>query len=234
MPVPASINDLSTTVASNSPAGTETPTDGDNYLRTFASFIALLRDMLNGTTTSTLKAPTVTGTPTFSGTAATWSGNPTHSGNHTFSGTVGVTGLATHSAGLTAGNVAQASATTLDWYEEGTLTLALTSTGGTPSGTATGTYVRIGNRVFLDVVLSCTDWSTCTGQVIITGLPFTAAAAGMLGGFYGGGSTSATAFFGLVSASGTSIGLKRATGANYVASDAITIWAANLSGYYRV
>lgn len=48
MPVPASIDDLSTTVASNSPAGSETPTDGDNYLRTLSAFIAILRNKLNG------------------------------------------------------------------------------------------------------------------------------------------------------------------------------------------
>lgn len=45
MPVPASINDLSTTAASNSPAGGENPfPDLDNHLRALASFIAQLRD----------------------------------------------------------------------------------------------------------------------------------------------------------------------------------------------
>jgi parallel beta-helix repeat protein len=44
MPVPASINDLSPTESSNSPAGTETPRSADNYLRAHASFIAQLRD----------------------------------------------------------------------------------------------------------------------------------------------------------------------------------------------
>ena len=45
MPVPASINDLSTTAASNSPGGGENPfPDLDNYLRAHASFIAFLRD----------------------------------------------------------------------------------------------------------------------------------------------------------------------------------------------
>lgn len=50
MPIPASINDLSTTASSNGPAGSETPTDGDGYLRAHAGFIAELRDNLNGTT----------------------------------------------------------------------------------------------------------------------------------------------------------------------------------------
>lgn len=44
MPIPASINDLSTTAGSNSPAGSESPSLIDDYLRTYASYIALLRD----------------------------------------------------------------------------------------------------------------------------------------------------------------------------------------------
>ena len=44
MPVPASINDLSTTPASNSPAGTETAILTDDYLRFQAACIATLRD----------------------------------------------------------------------------------------------------------------------------------------------------------------------------------------------
>jgi len=44
MPVPASINDLSTTAGNNSPAGGEAPSTVDDYLRTHAAFIAALRD----------------------------------------------------------------------------------------------------------------------------------------------------------------------------------------------
>lgn len=44
MPIPASINDLSTTAGSNSPAGSESPGLIDDYLRTYASYIAILRD----------------------------------------------------------------------------------------------------------------------------------------------------------------------------------------------
>lgn len=44
MPVPASINDLSTTPGSNSPPGSESPATIDDYLRTHAAFIAQLRD----------------------------------------------------------------------------------------------------------------------------------------------------------------------------------------------
>lgn len=44
MPLPASIADLSQTAGLNSPAGSESPTVTDDYFRTYASFIALLRD----------------------------------------------------------------------------------------------------------------------------------------------------------------------------------------------
>ena len=44
MPIPSSINDLSITAGSNSPAGSESPSLIDDYLRTYASYIALLRD----------------------------------------------------------------------------------------------------------------------------------------------------------------------------------------------
>lgn len=44
MPVPASISDLSQTANSNSPAGSESPNTADDYFRTYAAFIATLRD----------------------------------------------------------------------------------------------------------------------------------------------------------------------------------------------
>ena len=39
MPIPTSITDLSTTAASNSPAGSDSPTDGDNFIRALSAFI---------------------------------------------------------------------------------------------------------------------------------------------------------------------------------------------------
>jgi len=64
MPVPATIADLSTTASSNSPAGSDTPQDGDNYIRALSSFIAQLRDKLDGTTGATLSSPVMSGTAT--------------------------------------------------------------------------------------------------------------------------------------------------------------------------
>ena len=65
MPVPTTIDDLSTTAASNSPAGSDTPADGDNFIRALSAFVASLRDKLNGTSsTGTLTTPVFAGSPT--------------------------------------------------------------------------------------------------------------------------------------------------------------------------
>ncbi len=69
MPVPSTIDDLSTTASSNSPAGTDSPQDGDNYIRALSSFVAQLRDKLDGSSGSvTLEAPTIND-PAITGTA---------------------------------------------------------------------------------------------------------------------------------------------------------------------
>lgn len=64
MPVPATINDLSTTAGANYPAGTESPSTIDDYLRAHASFIATLRDGKVGDTGD----ETIAGVKTFSST----------------------------------------------------------------------------------------------------------------------------------------------------------------------
>lgn len=68
MPVPSSINDLSTTPGSNSPAGSESPATFDDYMRTFAAFIAQLRDGKADSALAVLLsgAQTITGAKTFS------------------------------------------------------------------------------------------------------------------------------------------------------------------------
>lgn len=65
MPVPVTIADLSTTAGSNYPLGTDTPTTGDDVFRAHGSFIAQLRDKLDGTAVATgveLASPELTGT----------------------------------------------------------------------------------------------------------------------------------------------------------------------------
>jgi hypothetical protein len=63
MPVPSDITALSTTAASNSPVGSETPSSIDDYLRSHASFIAQLRAVIGGAVNPNI--------PTNLGTAAT-------------------------------------------------------------------------------------------------------------------------------------------------------------------
>ena len=80
-------------------------------------------------------------------------------------------GLATFSNGINLGNTASATATTLDGYEEGTWTAALTGTTAT-IGNATGKYVRIGSTVWVSWYSQGVDLASSTGAAIISGLPF--------------------------------------------------------------
>lgn len=65
MPIPSSINDLSTTASLNSPAGSESPGVLDDYQRAHASFIAGLRDKTsNIDNTSDANKPVSTATQT--------------------------------------------------------------------------------------------------------------------------------------------------------------------------
>lgn len=70
MPVPTSINDLSTTAASNSPSGSDSPATLDDHIRALASFIASLRDDKADSTDAVLLTgnQTIAGTKTFSST----------------------------------------------------------------------------------------------------------------------------------------------------------------------
>lgn len=78
--------------------------------------------------------------------------------------------------------VPSADANTLDDYEEGTWTPVLTfDTAGDLAVSfpvQRGRYVKIGKRVFIDFELSCTPFTftTSSGYIRITGLPFTPAA----------------------------------------------------------
>lgn len=57
MPVPTVITDLSTTIATNSPAGSEDRTTADDYLRALSAFIA----QLEANKAALASAPTFTG-----------------------------------------------------------------------------------------------------------------------------------------------------------------------------
>lgn len=88
MPVPTLISELSTTIASNSPAGSESPASLDDYQRAHAAFIAQLH-------ANTVAAPTVivaSATSTAIGAAA--------SENVDISGTTTITGFGTIAEGI--------------------------------------------------------------------------------------------------------------------------------------
>lgn len=159
MPVPTSFTDLSTTPSSNSPAGSETPAEGDNYLRTiFAMLSSIMSNSGNGWTSPyattaalgsylPLAGGTVSGNLTVQGNttigdgsgdsltvapnAVTWSNSPTHSGSHTWSG---VQTYSANPAGRVIGS---------------TYTPTLTNTSNISSSSVVGAfkYMRIGNIV---------------------------------------------------------------------------------------
>jgi hypothetical protein len=70
---------------------------------------------------------------------------------------------------------ASSDANTLDDYEEGTFTATLTGLVSNPSTpvTTTATYTKIGNLVYINIAFESVTTTGASGQVIITGLPFT-------------------------------------------------------------
>ena len=71
----------------------------------------------------------------------------------------------------------------LSHYDEGTFTPGLTINGsaaGITFAVQSGRYTRIGNRVFLQIALVLTSNGSNTGNVAITGLPFTVNANGAI------------------------------------------------------
>lgn len=72
--------------------------------------------------------------------------------------------------------VASSDANVLDDYEVGTFTPVLGGAGGTSGqsyGLQAGNYVKIGDRVFIDANTSLSTKGTITGNLRVTGLPFT-------------------------------------------------------------
>lgn len=103
MPVPTLITELSTTANSNSPAGSESPVDGDNYLRAHGAFIAQLNaNKLDKAGTVTLTANQPMGGFKHTGAAAA-----TDSGQYVVWGqtaAVNLTGPASSAVALTVGD----------------------------------------------------------------------------------------------------------------------------------
>ena len=85
-----------------------------------------------------------------------------------------------------------AAANALSDYEEGSWTPALTATGSAPTvthGLQRGNYIKVGNKVTASVFYTWTAFSGGSGDVIISGLPFSVSTAS---GSYG---SSAIAYF---------------------------------------
>jgi hypothetical protein len=75
-----------------------------------------------------------------------------------------------------ASQVANGNANALDDYEEGDWTPVLADVSGntaTMAGTTAGAYVKIGRQVTLTARLTCSSLGSCSGNMKITGLPFT-------------------------------------------------------------
>jgi hypothetical protein len=97
----------------------------------------------------------------------------------TASTTIGVGGAtpSTSGSGITfpATQSASTDANTLDDYEEGTFTATLTGGTTNPSTpvTVSSKYTKIGNLVYFKISYENVDTTGASGQIIITGLPFT-------------------------------------------------------------
>jgi len=84
--------------------------------------------------------------------------------------------------GVVLGATTNVDANTLDDYEEGTWTGALAAGGAAmTSATNAGTYTKIGDTVFITIKCYLTSLNSATGNISLTGLPFTEA--GGIAGF---------------------------------------------------
>ena len=122
------------------------------------------------TLATTVVSPTLT-TPIATTTIGVGNTTPSASGS-------GISFPATQSA--------SSDANTLDDYEEGTWTPVITGTsvaGSATYSTQSGTYVKIGKYVFLQMFVTFTSAHTGTGGTKVGGFPFT------IGANFGGGGT---------------------------------------------
>ena len=96
--------------------------------------------------------------------------------NPTITGTLNLTG---GQIKFPSTQLPSADGNTLDDYEEGTFTPVFAGSGSNPSVTYSaqdGRYTKIGNRVYFSILLIITGVSSQgTGNILINGLPFSAA-----------------------------------------------------------
>lgn len=120
--------------------------------------------------------------------------------------------------GIHLGVTSAGAANLLDDYEEGTWTMGITDGSNTMtlagSGYNTGKYFKIGNKVYVQGFLDVQAVGSCSGNLKLTGLPFTCAnvpnANGAVLFGYGGGLsiTAGTNLAGYVASNNTSIELR--------------------------
>jgi len=124
---------------------------------------ATLSSTLGVTGASTLAALTASGTPTFSST------NDMSVGGNLL--------LTTAAKGIYLGVTSATAANLLDDYEEGTWTATLEGAGANPSSavTVSSIYVKIGDLVFVTGAFAGVNTTGASGEMKVTGLPFTSA-----------------------------------------------------------
>lgn len=187
---------------------------------TFGTVLGLGTAAYKNTGTSGNTVPLLDGVNTASG-IWTFSANPSMAGG---------------AISFPATQVASAGVNDLDDYEEGTFTPVLSGTTAAGAGTysvQTGGYTKIGNRVFIDIGLT---WSahTGTGNMIITGLPFTAGANAVLSIYWEGVTYTATPMA-TVGSGASQIGLRNnASNAGPTDLPMDTAGRFIISGIYRV
>jgi len=89
--------------------------------------------------------------------------------------TIDSAGLATFANGINLGNVASATATTLDGYKEGTFTVTYGGTTASAVTNSTGIYVRIGGLVWFSYYNNGATFASSSAGATLLGLPYTCA-----------------------------------------------------------
>lgn len=174
MPVPSLVTDLSTTLATNSPAGTDNVFPSlDDYLRSLSGFIASIRDNSgNGWVTPylPLAGGTMTGAAIFSNTA-TFNGALSYT--TTLTGGTGIVALGTNQFYKDAsGNVGIGTAS--PGYKVEVAGVVYSSTGGFrfPDGT-TQTTAAVSGAPPLTVVTTTTQTATAGNHYVVTNVAAT-------------------------------------------------------------
>jgi hypothetical protein len=128
----------------------------------------------NSNTDRTLTLPDSSGTLQVSGAAISGT-------TGTFTGLLDISAAGAGQIQFPATQNASSNANTLDDYEEGTWTPALSASTTAPTVTYTyrsGVYRKIGSMVYVQFGININTRSGGSGEIVITGLPFTAIARG--------------------------------------------------------